>query len=298
MWSIILILVGIIICGDFIYANIIKYRLKKWEENVKRDVDGVRQGCEEFTEGDGDIALLMVHGFGDSPTVYTKFAPALAKMGFICKVMRLPGFAEPMQKYSKTSLNLWLEKLGQEVDLLKQKYSKVWIIAHSLGGAITIRYLLENSQKVDGVILLAPLIKVSNQSVPFFSARVFFEIINHCLFITKIFENYIPLDIHNIEERKKYNISIDHFIPRNIYNGLFKLIDSFKGRWSEIKLPVLVILSGNDKVIDTKTAEHFYQEISSTDKQLIILKNSGHVIPLDYEWEEVVSAISTFIYKK
>jgi len=44
------------------------------------------------------------------------------------------------------------------------------------------------------------------------------------------------------------------------------LSNSFKGKYKEIKLPILVILSEDDKVIDTKIAEEFYQEISSTKK--------------------------------
>lgn len=296
MWGSILALIIVgMIGGDFIYATVIKHRLNKWEKNIPRDVDGVRQGCQEFTKGDGDIALLMIHGFGDSPAVYTNLAPALASMGFTCKTMRLHGFAEPMSKYSKTNLNLWIEALDNQIHQLHQSHSKIWIIAHSLGGAITIRYLLDHPQSVDGVILLAPLLEVSNDNSPLLPARTWHKFGTHCLFITTILENYLPVDIHDPKVREKHQVFCDRFIPRVVYNELFKLLDSINGKANEFNLPLLMMLSSDDKVINPKTAERFYEEAASTSKHIIFLKNSGHVIPLDYQWKDAVSDISEFI---
>lgn len=326
MWATILtILITGVIGGDAAYNTIINHRLKQWEDHVKRDTNGVRQGCQGFTTGNGDIALLMIHGFGDSPAVYTRFAPALAEMGFTCKVMRLPGFAEPMQEYAKTSLNLWLKALEQEIHQIRQQHSNVWIVAHSLGGAIAIRYLLENTitsdsntppiskqspfadcgqtlNGVNGVILLAPLLGISNQRSPLLPARTWQKIGNHCLFITKIFENYLPIDAHDPEVRESHAAYCDRFIPRRVYNELSKLLDSLEENRNSIpvtgkfNIPMLMILSINDEVIDIKAAKRFYQESSSTRKHLVVLKNSGHVIPLDYEWKEVVYTIWAFIH--
>lgn len=291
----ILIILIVILCGDFFYTVIIKYRLKKWESKNKRDINGIRKRCQEFTLGNGKIALLMIHGFGDSPAVYKNFALALAQKNFTCRAMRLPYFAEPISEYSKTNLQKWLDAVDNEIHQLKQNHNQVWIIARSLGGAISIRYLLENSKGADGLILLAPLIKVSNKNCPILSVRILYELGKNCLFFTKIFENFLSIDLYDTEAKKNHTILIDRFIPLIIYTELFKLIDSIKKRAKELKLPLLMILSQNDTVIDSKASEQFYQKISSNNKQLIILKNSGHVIPLDYEWKEVVSFILTFI---
>ncbi|MDO9399623.1 MAG: alpha/beta fold hydrolase [bacterium] len=290
----IFLIVIIIICGDFIYSRIVKYRLKKWEKNIKRDSDDIREGCKEFSVGNGDIGLLLIHGFGDSPAVYRNFALALSETNFTCKIMRLPGFALPMTAYSKTNSKQWVEKLEQEIYQLKQKHKCVWIIAHSLGGATTIKYLLNNSQKVDGVILIAPLLKVSSRQSFFIPARILYQIANYCLFFTKIFENYLPLDLYDPTIKHQF----DRFIPKIIYKELFNLLDNVKGKAKKINIPFLMILSKNDLIVDGKEAEHFYNQVSSPYKNILILKNSGHMIPLDYEWKNVVSTISTFILNK
>ena len=67
-----------VILGDLLYSLIAKARYRRWEAGIGRDADGVRLGCREFTLGDGEDAVLLVHGFGDSPSVFQRMAPALA----------------------------------------------------------------------------------------------------------------------------------------------------------------------------------------------------------------------------
>ncbi len=289
----ILAVLAICISGDLIYSGITKHRSKEWEKGIQRDADGIRCGCREFNVGTSDTALLLIHGFGDAPSVYHKFASSLAEMGFSCRVMRLPGFASSMDKYSKTSLTLWLQALHEEVEILRQKHKQVWIIAHSLGGAISIRYLLDNPQKVDGIVLLAPLIEVSNQRSPILSAHAWHNIGKHCLLFTKIFEDCFPVDVHDPSARDQ--MLCDRFIPRVIYNEMFKLLNSIHDRSRELTLPLLMVLSKEDVVVDSKIAERFYQQVASPCKKILFLENSGHTIPVDYGWKDVVSTISSFI---
>lgn len=278
----------------FYLLNNYKASFKKMGKNIKRDSDGIREGCKEFSVGNGDIGLLLIHGFGDSPAIYHKFALALSKIKFTCNVMRLPKFALPITEYSKTNSKQWIKALEQEIYQLKQKHKSVWIIAHSLGGAITIKYLLNNPQQVDGVILLAPLFKVSSRQSFFIPSRLLFQIANSFLIFTKIFENYIPLNVCDTTIKH----SFDRFIPKIIYKEMFNLLDDVKEKAKKINIPCLMILSKNDLIVNNKEAELFYHQISSPYKNILFLKNSGHMIPLDYEWKNVVSIISAFILDK
>ena len=44
-----------------------------------------------------------------------------------------------------------------------------------------------------------------------------------------------------------------------------------------------------------QSAEQFYQQASSGKKELLFLVNSGHMIPFDYQWEDVVRRIKDFV---
>src|SRR5579871_5198861 len=74
---------------DFSYSLLVQFQYARWEAGIVRDPDGVRRGCREFTVGRGDTALLLIHGFSDSPAVFRRMAPDLAARGFACRAMRL-----------------------------------------------------------------------------------------------------------------------------------------------------------------------------------------------------------------
>src|SRR5687768_5379807 len=96
----ILVFVGVWLLGDFLYSRIIAWRVARWETTIERHPNGVRVGCEDFTVGSGETALLLVHGINDSPAMWRKMAPRLAEQGFTCRAMRLPGFAMPLKDYA------------------------------------------------------------------------------------------------------------------------------------------------------------------------------------------------------
>ena len=122
--------------GDLVYALLMKSRYARWEAGIERDPDGVRRGCREYYVGQGDTAVLLIHGFADAPTLYQRMAPALAGEGFTCRVMRLPHFAMPMDDYRRTNAAQWREAVRSELRELRQRQARVVVVAHSLGAAV------------------------------------------------------------------------------------------------------------------------------------------------------------------
>ena len=55
-----------------------------------------------------------------------------------------------------------------------------------------------------------------------------------------------------------------------------------------------MVLSKDDQVIDWEAAEQFYREASS-EKSIRFMEESGHVIPLDYGWEDLTGEIVDFL---
>jgi alpha-beta hydrolase superfamily lysophospholipase len=199
-----------------------------------------------------------------------------------------------MHRYVNTRLSSWLDTLDEEIDALKQNHTHVWIIAHSMGATLTIQYLLNNPDKVDGIVLIAPLFKVCNQRSPMLlPPEIWYKIARPCMFFTRVIENPIPVDIHD-QASKQYVLS-DRFIPRIVYDELFRLLNNIRGAEDKINIPMLMILAHDDVVIDNRAARDFYEHVSVPYKELVILNNTGHVIPLDYNWHDAADKISKFI---
>ena len=65
----------------------------------------------------------------------------------------------------------------------------------------------------------------------------------------------------------------------------------------QIRIPVLLINSRNDKTVPPSHAENYRREIPSNHFELVTLENSGHVITEDIEREIVFTAALNFIRK-
>ncbi len=100
--AVIILLPPLIFYGaGFAYSRVVDRRAAAWEKTVERNPDGIRLDSLDYQVGEDDPVLLMIHGFGDSPVVFTEMSVELARRGFTCKAIRLPGFAERPQAFSE-----------------------------------------------------------------------------------------------------------------------------------------------------------------------------------------------------
>lgn len=285
--------------GDFGYSCYVSYRIAQWKASVPWTEEGLAPDAAEREAGEGDVALLMVHGFGDSPQMYRKLLPEFADQGYHCKAILLPGFGKDVETYAASKVEDWLRKVEDEMKALKQSHRQVWIVAHSLGGAISINHCL-NQQDLeseaaipDGLMLLAPAIEVSNQRSPIFPTRFWHEWSKYALPSTQVTCSPFPMDARDPAEQEREHRNI--FSPRSIVTNTFTLIDANRGRAPELGLPTLVVLAEQDRVVDSAATADFYEQLGSSEKELLRLKQSGHNVPVDLEWKTITNAIKSFL---
>ena len=281
------------VVADLVYTGIVRKRQANWESTVDRNSDGVRRGCEAFTLGSGDTALLMVHGFSDSPAVYRLMAAELAGKGYTCRAMRLPGFAEPYEASAKRDRHDWLQAIAEEMTSLRQAHNEVWMVGHSTGASLVTRNLLDHPDTAAGVALLAPLVEVSGKRSPVLSPRAWFKLAGALLMFTDRVEICFEVDINSPEGRAV--IIREKFVPLTTIEETFAIALEVRDRAPEITVPVYTAVSTADKIVDTAAALRFFEQLGSGRKQLVRLDASGHVIPVDYGWQTVCADIDAFI---
>ncbi len=286
------ILALVVIVGDWIYATVIAARIRRWESSVKRDADQVQIGCSEFQVGTGDHAILLIHGINDSPACYREMADALAEKGFACRAMRLPGFAKPTEEYAAGNRDRWLKAIDDEVKQLRAEHDRVAIVAHSLGGALTIRYVRENPKSNDAIALLAPAVDVASDRSPVLPPRTWHNLAGVILNFTTITQSPFGLDA-KVANDKTYPYR-SPFAPRSLFDETFHLIEENRDHAAQIQTPTLMLLSPDDRVIDSKAAEVYWQSIPAEPKRLEKIEDTGHSMTVDHKWPELVAHIDAF----
>lgn len=297
-WKLILkIVVGFIVIHlltDAIYAWYVARSASAWEKLVVRDENGVLKGCEAFTvpaksDVDTGVGIVLLHGINASPRHYDLVAAELAERGYTCRCMRLPGFAEPLTNYRKSNYLQWIDAVHNELSDLRKTHDRVGIVGHSLGGATTIGALLDKPELADFCVLLAPAVKVSDSRSPLLSTRTWHEISQRTLFFVDMVSSPYGMDCK--DETKQSHPGQTLFTPTVVIDQLFDLMDKNLPRPDEWKVPVTMIVSSSDVVVSTSAAKKYFNELGVEDKKLVELTNTGHELPLDIQWQEVVDLI-------
>lgn len=281
-----------VVLGDLLYYLVAKYRYGRWEAGIERDAEGVRLGCREFTLGDGEDAILLVHGYGDSPSVFQRMAPGLAAKGFTCHAVRLPQHALTMARYKTTSAAQWCEAVRSAIKDLRGRYKRVYLLAHSLGAAVSVEAVSDAAASVDGMVLLAPLFDVSNRRSPLLPVRMWYRFLDSVLVFTDVIQMTFPPDLWD-----KSALPLtreDKFIPRVVIREVFRLLARNHERARTFRTPLLMILARHDLVVDNAAAEHFFRECAAQPKRLRYVENAGHMLPIDLGWEALVDEAADF----
>lgn len=298
LWSLVSLAPGWLL-GDFLYSRVMAGRIARWEVAVQRDENGVQKDRQAFTlEGKGagrDSAVLFIHGLNATPLTWSKMAPELnQQFGFTCRAMRLPGFAEPTEEYARSDRAQWIAAVEREVAALRREHEQVYIVGHSLGGAIAIGCLLENPDLADAVVLIAPAVEVSNARSPLLSTKTCQALANRLLLFTTVTQTPFEIDAHDPAQRDPPGRTL--FTPRPVVDELFALLEENRGRAGEFQTRLMMVLSKDDQVVDHQAAQRFLEEAASPTKRAGVrfMEDAGHQIPLDHGWKELTREIGLF----
>jgi esterase/lipase len=122
---------------------------------------GLHQGAwASFMRGDNDRAVLVVHGFAGSPFEVMPAAQALHEQGYSVLPLLIEGFGSSTKIANSRHYKDWQKSIAWGVQTLGKCYSHISIVGFSLGGGLTVDYVLNQNSgpQIDHVVLLSPYI--------------------------------------------------------------------------------------------------------------------------------------------
>ena len=264
-----------------------------WEATIERNDAGIQIGADSFALPGGKTCLLLVHGFNDSPRTFERMADLLHQKGLSVYAVRLPGFGVTVQRMNDCQCEQWVETVLDRAERLRKEYDRVVVVGHSLGGAVAIGSLLKKPELFDGVVLLAPAIEVSDLRSPVFPTRFWRRVGDLLLRFSSVYQS--PYDRNDCRDPKYRNPAYKcPFATRNIVQQTFRLMDQNLDKAGEITLPVLMVLSRDDQIVDWVAAERYFVQLGSAEKQLVFYDSSGHALTVDYDWKQITDNIFEF----
>ena len=217
--------------------------------------------------------IQVSHGFGEHIGMYYELAEFFTSNGYVCVIHDLRGHGEmpglPERKRQKRlgivrNYDCLLDDIGCVRFEIAKKYPALPVVlyGHSMGGNIALNYLLKRSEKEYAkVILESPWVKLYKQRPkPLFMAAKLLGI------LSKNIAANGKLNVHILTRDKASAemITADKYFHVRMSYRLFcqgtDAAEYILRYAAELKIPILFLSGGKDKIVCIKTAREFIKK--------------------------------------
>ncbi|MDQ4059008.1 MAG: alpha/beta fold hydrolase [Actinomycetota bacterium] len=244
----------------------------------------ILSGAEEFSLGGGSVGALLIHGFTGSPQGMRGLGEYLAEHDVAAEGIRLPGHGTTWQDLDTRRPNEWVEAVEQGYAKLAEGRDKVFLVSLSFGSALAIRFAAQHPEKVAGLVSLAGLVLTKDP-------RRFLSPL-----IRRVAKS-IPGVAGDIADPDMRELAYDR-LPTTAAHFMLQFLPIARLSLPKVTCPLLVMHSHNDHTVHPVNATEIYQRAASTDKHILWLDDSYHVLTLDVDRARVFEQTYEFIKER
>ena len=266
--------------------------------------DGVKLRVRTWRPGTAMRGVLVVtHGHGEHLGRYHHIAEVLCAAGYAVYVWDLRGHGRSGGKpgHSPTFLH-YIDDLGLVHALARRENpdARLWLMAHSMGGLITLTYVVRKQPDVAGVIASAPLLRAKYAAPGWkvFLARVLSNVAPSLTLSTGL-DVSVPMS-HDTALLKSFpDPELPHaMMSTRVGNDLLNLMPDTLSRARDCTLPLLLLQGTADGAVDPEATTEFYKNAGSADKTLKIYPGFYHEIMNELERATVMGDITAWLEKR
>lgn len=262
------------------HAQSVRRRLRPGE-------NGILGGAEPIQlEGDGRGAVLLLHGFGDTPQSVAGMASHLNGEGWTVSVPLLPGHGRSLEAFSVSTKEEWLDEARRSLKALRTEHYPVFLIGQSMGGALA-TILASEFEDLPGLVLLAPYLGMPRALR--WLAR------SHP--VLGVLSPWVPsASEHSIRDPAAREASLGYgTVAPRLLAELLDVSELAREAARGVKCPVLAIYSRHDNRVPVAEAERGFAALGSSEKWLVWEDEAGHVLSVDFGHERIFSRVTWWL---
>lgn len=237
----------------FFWNNyLILYRDRNIEKLVSDESSCFSERCKSIIkkhEG-GRKAVLMIHGFPTTPSMYDYASKRAFEAGYDVHAPLIPTFGADISKFEQTDFTEWFSFISDYFEELRGRYQYLAVLGVSMGGAMTLKI----GEKYSGTLLAPDKLVVISAPVVYNSFR--YGIITSPLFpfarTIALFKSSInPHIVDGIPDGEDGNEDWTGYGGTFIRQGLSlaKAFDYIRRDLGKIQIPMFVMHERRDKTV-------------------------------------------------
>jgi carboxylesterase len=247
------------------------------------DAQGVVRGAAALhLQADTGRAVLVLHGFNDTPQSMAHLAQRLHAAGYTVMVPRLPGHGRALRDMAREAhAAAWRAHVRACHAELRARYARVYLCGQSMGGALAVLQAVAHPD-TPALALLAPFLGMPKAlqwqaRLSAFSPSPYFRSTGG------------ERSIHDPDARRQ--ALGPGIVTSRMLRGLRQVALQAERVLKDVTVPTLYLQSRQDNRIAFARAEHCFAALGASDKSARWLEGSGHIVSADYERDLVADAV-------
>lgn len=269
------------------------------ERSEHVDADGVRLHYRVWEADQPRAALMVVHGLFEHSRRYRELGRVMSDAGVSTYALDLRGHgASGGRRGYVRRFGVFLDDVDRWVRAVDSALPDAlprFMLFHSLGGLIGIRYLEEHQPLLAGAIISSPWLRLSEPSAAW--KRVLAGILDR-VFPTLPFPSDLDPDLLSHDPERVADYRGDPRIYSTITPRLWSEASDAGERAFEqqdrLDLPLLLLLAGDDRIVDTGRSVELAQSLTG-DVTIRVLNGYYHEVLQEVDRAAVMAEIVDWI---
>jgi esterase/lipase len=233
------------------------------------------------------LGIVLSHGYMAAPMEVARLAAYLCSKGAWVYLPRLRGHGTDPTDLAGRTYREWIEDMDRGYALMRHLCRHVIAGGFSTGAGLALD-LSQRANGLAGVFAISAPLRLQD-----FSARFVPAVDAWNWFMEKVRLNDAKKEfVENHPENPHINY---HLNPISGVHELERLMADLEPRLKEIDIPALVAQAKGDPVVNPKGAEKIFEQLGSTDKQLLMFNFDRHGILLGEGARKVYEAVWQFV---
>ncbi len=228
-----------------------------------------------------EVGVLLLHGLTATTAEVRLLAERLHAEGYTISAPLLPGHGTSPEELNETTWHDWAWAAEKAYQHLATVCDYVFVGGESTGGALAL-YLAAQHKEIAGVLCYAPAIKLAIPT---------HDVVR--LYVAAPLVHSLPKEnVGDNEHWQGYRVN-----PLRAVMELIRLGREVRRQLPRINQPVLVMQGRNDKTVSADVGEIIMEGVLSERAEQHWWEESGHVILLEDELDEITAVTLNFIQK-
>lgn len=268
-------------------------------EGTVRGADDLRLHFQAWEATDARAGLILVHGLADHGGRFAPFAEWMTGIGISSFALDLRGHGRSDGRRGHVArFDRFLEDLDRFRSMVHHQLEPgcpLFLVGHSMGGLITIRYLQEFDPPLHGAIVTSPWLATAHP-VPTWKltlSRPLSRLLPWLPFRAGIEANDLSHDPAMVGAYRDDPLVHDTITPRLFVEALdaMRLATERKDR---VRVPLLLLIAGEDRLVDSSVAHAFSQRLEG-DIEFALLDGQFHDLLNEATRDEIWTRVAAWV---